>query len=77
MAKESKNALLEGTLGCFEWLGESDTLLVYVVIPVLCVIALYILGIVFYQFIVDTHPASASAASDFLSIDPDKWFPRA
>ena len=76
MAKESKNALLEGTLGCCEWLGESDTLFVYVVIPVLCIIGLYILGTVFYQFIVDTHPASASAASDLLSIDPDKWFPR-
>jgi len=26
---------------------------------------------------VDAHPASASAAFDLLSIDPDKWFPRA
>ena len=72
MTKESKNCLLEGTL---ELLGESETLFVYVVIPALCIIALYILGTVFYQFMVDAHPASASAASDFLSIDPDKWFP--
>ena len=77
MTKETKNSLIEGTIGSFEWLAESDTLFVYVVIPLLCVIGLYILGTIFYQFIINTHPASASAASDFLSIDPDKWFPRA
>jgi hypothetical protein len=77
MTKETKNSLLEGTLGCFEWLGESETLFVYVVIPALCMIGLYILGTAFYQFIADTHPASASVASDLLSVDPDKWFPRA
>lgn len=76
MTKETKNTLLEGMVGCFEWLGESETLFVYLVIPVLCIIGLYILGTVFYQFLVDTHPASAVAASDFLSIDPVKWFPR-
>jgi hypothetical protein len=74
MTKDSKNCLLEGTL---ELLGESETLFVYVVIPALCIIGLYMLGTVFYQFMVDAHPASVSAASDFLSIDPDKWFPRA
>jgi hypothetical protein len=74
MTKDSKNCLLEGTL---ELLGESETLFVYVVIPGLCIIGLYILGTVFYQFMVDAHPATVSAASDFLSIDPDKWFPRA
>ena len=74
MTKESKNCLLEGTL---ELLSESETLFVYVVIPAMCIIGLYILGTVFYQFMVDAHPASASAASDFLSIDPDHWFPRA
>jgi hypothetical protein len=74
MTKDSKNCLLEGTL---ELLGESETLFVYVVIPALCIIGICILGTVFYQFMVDAHPASASAASDFLSIDPDKWFPRA
>jgi hypothetical protein len=74
MTKDSKNCLLEGTL---ELLGESETLFVYVVIPALCIIGLYILVTVFYQFMVDAHPASVSAASDFLSIDPDKWFPRA
>jgi hypothetical protein len=75
MAKETKK-LVEGTIGCFEWLPESDTLFVYVVIPALCLIGLYILGTVFYRFIVDSHPA-ASAASGLLSIDPDNWFPRA
>ena len=74
MTKDSKNCLLEGTL---ELLGDSETLFVYVVIPALCIIGLYILVTVFYQFMVDAHPASVSAASDFLSIDPDKWFPRA
>jgi hypothetical protein len=77
MTKETKSHLLEGTLGCFEWLGESETLFVYVVIPLLCVIGIYIVGVVFYQLILDAHPANASAASDLLSIDPDKWFPRA
>ena len=75
MTKETKNSLLEG-INCLEWLGESETLFVYVVIPVLCIVGIYILGTVFYQSIVDAHSASASAA-DFLSIDPDKWFPRA
>ena len=74
MTKGSKNCLLEGTL---ELLGESETLFVYVVIPALSIIGLYILGTVFYQFMIDVHPASVSAASDFLSINPDKWFPRA
>jgi len=77
MTKGTKSHLLEGTLGCFEWLGESETLFDYVVIPLLCVIGLYILGMVFYQLILEAHPANASAASDLLSIDPDKWLPRA
>jgi hypothetical protein len=41
------------------------------------IIGFYILGTVFYQFMVDAHPASALAMSDFLSIDPEKWFPPA
>jgi hypothetical protein len=76
MTQETKNGLLEGTLECFGWLGEFETGFVYLLIPVLCIVGLYILGIVFYQFIVDSHVATASAASDFLSINPDKWFPR-
>jgi hypothetical protein len=76
MTKETKK-FLDGMLGCFEWLSESETLFAYVVIPVLCVICLYFLGTVFYQLIVDAHPTSASTASELLSIDPDKWFPRA
>ena len=74
MTKETKNCLLEGTL---ELLGESETLFVYVLVPLLCIVAFYVLGTAFYQFIVDTHPTAASAATDLLSIDPDKWFPRA
>jgi hypothetical protein len=74
MTKETKDCLLEGTL---ELLGESETLFVYVVVPVLCIIGICILGTAFYQFIVDAHPTAASAATDLLSIDPDKWFPRA
>ena len=76
MTKETKK-FLDGMFGCFEWLSESETLFVYVVIPVLCVICLYFVGTVSYQLIADAHPASASAASDLSSIDPDKWFPRA
>lgn len=76
MTRETKNGLLEGTFECLEWLGEFETMFVYLVVPVLCVVGLYILGTAFYQFVVDTHPATASAASDFLSIDPDKWLPR-
>ncbi len=74
MTKETKSCLLEGTL---ELLGESETLFVYVLIPLLCIIGIYVLGTAFYQFIVDAHPTAASAASDLFSIDPDKWFPRA
>jgi hypothetical protein len=74
--KDTKSHLLEGTLGCHEWLGESETLFGYVVIPLLCVIGLYIVGMISYQLILDAHPASASATSDLLSIDPDKWLPR-
>jgi len=37
MTKKTKN-LVEGMLGCFEWLSESETLFVYIVIPVLCVV---------------------------------------
>jgi hypothetical protein len=77
MTKETKSHLLEGTLGCFEWLGESETLFLYVVIPLLCVVGVYIVGMLFCQLILDAHPANASAATDLLSIDPDKWFPRA
>ena len=73
MTKETRSFLLEGTL---ELLGESETLFAYVIVPLLCIVVLYLLGTAFYQFIADTHPASASAASDLLSIDPDKWFPR-
>jgi hypothetical protein len=72
MTKETKNWLFEGTL---DLLSESETLFVYVVVPLLCVIGVYIVGTAFYQFIVDNHPSAASAASDLLSIDPDKWFP--
>ena len=38
--KERKNSLLEGMFGCFEWLGKSETLFEYVVIPVLCIVGL-------------------------------------
>jgi hypothetical protein len=71
MTKETKNCLLEGT---FELLVESETLFVYVLIPLLCIIGIYLLGAAFF---VDAHPTAASAASDLFSIDPDKWFPRA
>jgi hypothetical protein len=74
MTKQTKNCLVEGTL---ELLGESEILFVYVLVPLLCVIAIYVLGTVCYQAIVDAHPLAASAASDLLSIDADKWFPRA
>ena len=76
MTQETKIGLLEGGFECLEWLCEFETVFVYLVVPLLFVAVLYILGTVFYQFVIDTHIASASAASDFLSIDPDKWFPR-
>jgi hypothetical protein len=75
VTKETKNRLLE-MFNCFELLGESETLFVYVVIPLLCILALYIAGMVFYQVFIGGNTASTSAASDLLSIDPDKWFPR-
>jgi hypothetical protein len=74
MTKETKNFLLEGTLELF---GESETLFVYVLVPLLCIVVICFLGTAFYQFIGDTHSTAASAATDLLSIDPDKWFPRA
>jgi hypothetical protein len=75
VSKETKSRLFD-TLDCFELLGESETLFVYVVIPVLCIFALCVLGIVLYQLVLEAHPADASAATDLLSIDPAKWFPR-
>ena len=73
MTKETRSFLFEGTL---ELLGESETLFAYLIVPLLCIVALYILGTTLYQFIADTHPTSASAPFDLLFIDPDNWFPR-
>ena len=76
MIRETKGGLLEGAFECLEWLGECETVFMYLVLPLLAVVVLYILGTTFYQLVIDTHSASASASSDLLSVDPDKWFPR-
>ena len=62
--------------GILECLTEVEELFVYVLVPVLCLVAVGIIGIVLYQTIFDPHAIAAAATTDCLSINPDKWFPR-
>ena len=57
MTQETKNGLFEGTFECLAWLGEFETVFVYLVVPLVCVVVLYVLGTAFYDFVIDTHTA--------------------
>jgi hypothetical protein len=72
MAKEWQREVLAG---CLECLSESEALLVYVVIPLLCVAISWIVGMVVYQISCDPQTASIASTSDCLSINPEIWFP--
>jgi len=61
--------------GCLELLSESETLFAYVVVPILCVVVLWLVASIIYQGVFDPHAASLASTSDYLSIDPEKWFP--
>jgi hypothetical protein len=73
MAKEWQKEVIAG---CLECLTESEALFVYVVVPLLCVAVVWIVGSIIYQGMFDSHAASIASTSDYLSIDPEKWFSR-
>ena len=72
MAKEWPKEVF---IGCLELLSESETLFIYMVLPLLCAAMLGIIGIVVYQVICDPQAASLASTSDCLSINPERWFP--
>ena len=61
--------------GCLELLSESETLFIYLVLPLLCVAVVGIIGIFVYQVICDPQAASLASTADYLSINPERWFP--
>lgn len=76
---------LAKTLGkaLFECLLETEELFFYVLIPVACVVAVcvvgvmvYHIGVVVYDLTFDPYATNVAATLDSLSIDPDKWVPR-
>lgn len=73
MRKDTGQWIIEGALEC---LLESETLFVYLVVPLLCVVFLCVVSIVVYSVVCDASFANAASTLDGLSIDPDKWFPR-
>ena len=67
------NFVLEAVLECAL---ELEDAFLYVVIPLIIVGGLFLLVYAAYQSMLDPYAAGFTACSDFLSIDPDKWFPR-
>jgi len=72
MAKEWPKELF---IGCLELLSESEELFIYLVLPLLCVALVGIIGIVVYQLISDPQVSSLASTADYLSINPERWFP--
>jgi hypothetical protein len=72
MAKEWPKELF---IGCLELLLESEELFIYLVLPLLCVALIGIIGIVVYQLISDPQVSSLASTADYLSINPERWFP--
>ena len=62
-------------IGCLELLSESEELFIYLVLPLLCVAMVGIIGISVYQLISDPQASSLASTSDYLSINPERWFP--
>jgi len=73
MTRETKQQIMEGALEC---LVESETIFVYVTLPLLCAAVLYVVGIGVYHLLFDPSTANVASSLDGLSIDPTKWFPR-
>jgi hypothetical protein len=73
MTKETKQGLLEAALEC---LLESETLFIYVTLPLLCVAVVYVVGTSLFHLVFDPNAANIASAMDGLSIDPANWFPR-
>ena len=71
MAKEWPKEVF---VGCLELLSESEVF-IYLVLPLLCVAMVGIIGISIYQLISDAQASSLASASDYLSINPERWFP--
>jgi len=67
------NVLLEGLLECA---FEVEEAFVYVVIPLILVFSFVFVAVVVYHCMFDPNAVDLASSSDFLSIDPDKWFPR-
>jgi type III secretory pathway component EscU len=61
--------------GCLELLSESETLFIYLVLPLLCVAIVGVIGVVVYQVFCDPWAASSASTPDYLSINPERWFP--
>ena len=72
MAKEWPKEIF---IGCLELLSESEALFIYLVLPLLCVAIVGIIGISVYQVISDPQALSLASTSDYLSINPERWFP--
>jgi hypothetical protein len=72
MAKEWPKEVF---VGCLELLSESEALFIYLVLPLLCVAMVGIIGIVVYQAISNPQAASLASTPDYLSINPERWFP--
>ena len=72
MAKEWRKEVF---VGCLELLSESEALFIYLVLPLLCVAMVGIIGIVVYQAISDPQATSLASTPDYLSINPERWFP--
>ena len=72
MAKEWPKEVF---IGCLELLSESEALFIYLVLPLLCVAMVGIIGISVYQVISDPQALSLASTSDYLSINPERWFP--
>jgi hypothetical protein len=74
MAKEWPKEVF---IGCLELLSESEELFIciYLVLPLLCVAMVGIIGISVCQLISDPQASSLASTSDYLSINPERWFP--
>lgn len=60
----------------FECLVETEELFLYVLVPLLCIAAVCVVGVLVYQLMFDPNAVDVASRLDTLSIDPDKWFPR-
>ena len=71
MAKEWPKEVF---VGCLELLSESEVF-IHLVLPLLCVAMVGIIGISIYQLISHSQASSLASESDYLSINPERWFP--